>query len=240
MSENKRNFPINHTESRVIERITFRKLIVDIISAFNIERGLIYTLKLMFSRPGNMVNLFLKEGRYQIFNVVRLLVLTTGLSLLALHLFGIDDFFQSVQEGVSAGNNPNVDTAQLQEIFTDWYNLALWVAIPIYSLFSYLFNKKAGFNYAEHTVMQAYQICAINILSTVLMLPMLVWGMKWFFPLIMVVGIVYYLWIVSSWMQRRSIGFVIKNLLAYVLANLVYYLLIIICTVVILVVNDGV
>ena len=79
----------------------------DVFSMFNIERGLVYTLKLLFSKPGVLLNLYLKEGRYLIFNSFRLLILTTAISLLAMRLISPEDFLRGFAEGMNNYDSPD-------------------------------------------------------------------------------------------------------------------------------------
>ena len=227
MENSRPKFPISITEERTIKRITFTGVISDAISAFNIERGLVYTLKLLLTQPGKLLHLYLNEGRFRVFNAFRLLLLSTALSLFILYLIGPEDIFGDFSQG---WNNNKVDEtqinpAELQQVFFDWYNILLWIAIPIYALFSYLINRKAGYNYAEHVVMQAFYISAINVVSTILIGSSVVISSSWMFYAIMLVSFAYYLWMLIAWIRRRSVWFVVKNIFAFLMANLIYVLL---------------
>ncbi|WP_421874508.1 hypothetical protein [Marinoscillum sp.] len=222
--ENERpDFPITIREERTIQRITVTGVVTDAISAFNIERGLIYTLKLLFTKPGRLLSLYLHDGRFRIFNAFRLLLLTTGLSLFLLYLLAPETFFTDFSKGFNDyGSDDQIDPKNLQNFFLDWYNLILWVAIPVYALFSYLFNRKAGYNYAEHLVMQTYQICAINVITILLVGLTIITSSSWILYVMLVISLTYYLWMLAAWMHKRGFWFMFKNILAYVLANLVY------------------
>ncbi|MEM7551915.1 MAG: DUF3667 domain-containing protein [Bacteroidota bacterium] len=220
-----KEYPIHITQERTINRITLKETILDALSAFNLERGLLYTVKLLFSRPGHLIRSYLNEGRFQIFNVFRLLFLTTALSITLIYVSDFSEFLGGIEEG---WNNYEYDEQasqkinDLQKVFFEWYNLLLWIAIPIYALFSFIFNRKSGYNYAEHMVMQSFYVSGMNIgYVVVLLLGLVITGTPGL-SLTLLLFLVYYFWMLSSWLKDRRLVFVIKNILAFLLANIVY------------------
>lgn len=220
-------YPIKFPNEGEIKRITIQKLVTDVISAFNIERGLIYTIKLLLSKPGLLVHKYLHEGRFQLFNVFRLLLITTAASLFVMYLIGIEEFIQGFSDGYNSEDEIlRVDPNKLQQLFFDWYNLFLWLAIPIYALFSYLLNRRHGYNYAEHMIMQTFQISAINVINTICLLLASVVSMDVFFYSVVFAPLIFYFWMLTSWLKSRSLAFVLKNLFGFVIANLVYFIVV--------------
>ncbi len=225
MEKNPRpKFPILVTEKRAIKRITIWGVLGDAVSAFNLERGLVFTLKLLVTNPGGLLHQYLNEGRFRIFNGFRLLILTTAVSLFLMYLVGPEEIFGNLTEGWDnyEASEAKIDPAELQHVFFDWYNILLWIAIPIYALFSYMANRKAGYNYAEHVVMQSFHISAINVITIVLIGFSILISVSWMFYAILLVSLVYYLWMLTAWIRRRSVWFILKNVFAFLLANLIY------------------
>ncbi|MBR08818.1 MAG: hypothetical protein CMP48_14215 [Rickettsiales bacterium] len=223
MPEQKSEYPIKVTDERLIKRITIMGVFSDVFSMFNIERGLVYTLKLLFSNPGVLLNLYLKEGRYLIFNSFRLLILTTAISLLAMRLISPEDFLRGFAEGMNNYDSPDqIDILEYEAWISDWYNLILWTAIPLYALFSYLFNRKQGYNYAEHVVMQSFHMSALNIITTIFVVLVTLSNEVWLMSVMLMALVVYYFWMLLAWLKRYSFWFIFKNVLGYVIANLLY------------------
>ncbi|MEQ8470206.1 MAG: DUF3667 domain-containing protein [Marinoscillum sp.] len=219
-------YPITVREERNIKRVSFVHFITDAFGAFNLERGLVYTFKLLFSKPGYLVHLYLNEGRFKIFNPFRLLLLTTALSLFLFYLAGPESFIEGFSAGFGAPKEDMPDTQQLQQMFLDWYNLILWIAIPIYGLFSFLFNRKSGYNYAEHMVMQTFHVCALNVLSVIGVVFGLMASSTIVLIVLLCVSLGYYFWLLSGWLGQRKGLFFIKNIVGYVLGNVIYILII--------------
>lgn len=215
-------FPIRVKEDREIKRITFKKFFIDVFSAFNVERGLVYTVKLLFSHPGNLVRLYLADGRFRVFNPFRLLIFTTAVSLFIMYLNANSEFIQSLETGLSDGSEEALQQELFQEILFDWYNLALWISIPIYGLMSYLFNRKTGYNYAEHMVAQTFYLCGINIINMLNGITLLV-STLWIFVIVLLLTMIYYFWIIPQWLGGKGFKFYFKNFIAFILANALYF-----------------
>ena len=164
---------ITLTEERVIHRVTLKGVAGSAIDAFNIDRGLIYTLKGLFGRPGLMVQDFLYRGRYHYTPPFRLLLISTTLVvLLFTYSKGTAEMIRASQEGATEDQ-----VNQVMQLFSDYFNVFLWLFIPGLSLFSWLFNRKSGYNYAENMVFQTYLMIIGNILYSVLLL-------EYFIPII--------------------------------------------------------
>jgi len=217
-------YPIEVTERRVVKRITVGQSITDFLDAFNVERGLIYTVKLLYTRPGELIRYYLTDGRFRIVNAFRLLIITTAASLILL------GFTNSFEEVYNVTGNTEEQTAELtafiESLFTDWYNLILWLSIPCYALASFLFLRKyESFNYAEHLVIQSFLVSLSNILI-ILCLPIGYFTeLKIAFMLSITIGVFYYLFVFWDIFKKKTLGFFLRILLAYVIGNAFYLVL---------------
>lgn len=226
MPQSKPNYPIEVTEQRVIKRFTIWGIVSDVVSGFNVERGLIYTLKLLFSRPGFLLRYYFHEGRFRVFNSFRLLILTTAVSVLAMYTIAPEDFLLAFGEGYNnVEDTTKLDMRAYEDWIYDWYNLILWTAIPIYALFSYLFNRKTGYNFAEHMITQSFHVSALNIITTIFVILTALTSQEWLIIMMFLMMVVYYFWLLRAWLERSSFWFFLKNVMAYVLANFIYFIL---------------
>ena len=214
-------YPIESEEKRTINRITLRQSFNDFLNAFNVERGLIYTLRNLFTNPGELIRNYLGEGRYKVVNPFRLLILTTAVSLLVMYISDFQSVFNEMEEGFSKGFDKS-ETGYINEIMFDWYNLLLWISIPIFALCTFLLNRKSQYNYAENLVLQAFYFSGINLLMTILMPLNWVIDNGVVFLIVFVPSIAFYFYLISSFYQRKGVLFLIKNILGYLLAYLIY------------------
>lgn len=217
-------YPIEITEKREVKRITVKQSITDFLDAFNVERGLIFTLKLLFAKPGKLVRFYLTNGRFKIVNAFRLLIITTTVSLIILN------YTSSFQELYSVhGDNPE-ETEELSnlmgKLFTDWYNLVLWAAIPCFALFGFLFLKKyERFNYAEHLVIQSFYFSASNIFYIVCSPLGFLFGIKIVFIVSTILSTFYYIFLYWDIYKVRKFGFFLRTIFAVFFGMILYFLL---------------
>lgn len=218
----KEQFPIEVTEKRIVRRITLKQSVADFLDAFNVERGLIYTIKRLLTQPGSLIRDYLTDGRFKIVNAFRLLIITTALSLVILNTTGI---FENLFQGAEEQTVEEARGVQLMNtLLTDWYNLALWLSIPSYALFSYLFFRKyKPFNYAEHLVMVSFYI-SINNLLVIAFLPFgYIMGFQLIFLAYFVCVLAYYFILFGDVYRTRRFGFFVRALASYLLGNMLYY-----------------
>ena len=220
-----KNYPIEITEKRTVKRITVKQSLTDFLDAFNVERGLVYTLKLLFRRPGSLIRYYLTDGRYKIVNAFRLLIISTALSLVLL------SFTDSFQLFYNVKGNSSQETAEMEQfmnaLFTDWYNLMLWLSIPAYAFSSFLLLRKfERFNYAEHLVIQSFMVSVSNILIIVFLPFGFLIGFEIAFAIAFLVGVIYYFYMFWDLFKQRKFWFFFRVLMAFILGNFLYFILI--------------
>ncbi|MEM6643704.1 MAG: DUF3667 domain-containing protein [Bacteroidota bacterium] len=218
-----KKYPIQITENRKVKRITVWQSVADFLDAFNVERGLIYTIKLLFTRPGRLIRFYLEEGRYRVVNAFRLLIITTAVSLLLLNYSNSFEALYEVQGSSDAEAQKVSDL--LGKIFRDWYNLIIWLSIPFYALFSFLlFRKYEKLNYAEHVVTQSFYISISNIIIICLFPLSFLIKTEIFFLISLCVGTFYYGFIFYTMYQARGFWFFMRIVFSFFLGNISYAL----------------
>ena len=73
------------------ERITIKHLFEITFDSFNIHRGLIYTIKLMFTNPGKLINDYLNGRTKDFYNPLKYLLLIASISALFMLWLNIFD-----------------------------------------------------------------------------------------------------------------------------------------------------
>lgn len=150
-------------QHRTIHRITTRRWLVNIAEAFDLERGAWYTLKELFRSPARLTLDYLGRGRFKYVPPFRLLVISTALVLVLINwASGIEEFYVGFQEG---SKSIEEDTIQaLERITINYFNLLLWLYLPFAAATVWLFNRKSGFTFAEHMVLQTNLLSLTNLL----------------------------------------------------------------------------
>ncbi|MBN9296239.1 MAG: DUF3667 domain-containing protein [Filimonas sp.] len=124
----------------------------------HIDKGLLYTIKALFTRPGHSIREFIQGKRVNHFNYVTLLII----------ILGVTHFISSFSPITLTDIVPESSKAAMSQIeaFSTKYPKALLLfMIPAYSIFTYLWFGKAKMNGTEHIVMNAYKSAGELILG---------------------------------------------------------------------------
>ncbi|MEM6815089.1 MAG: DUF3667 domain-containing protein [Bacteroidota bacterium] len=214
-------YPIEITEKRTVKRITVKQSMVDFLDAFNIERGLIYTAKLLFLKPGELIRSYLTHGRYKIVNAFRLLIISTALSLIVINAVDSSSLLGNIDQEAADTQNTEI---LILNLLIDWYNLILWLSIPVYAFISYLFFRKyERYNYAEHMVVQSFWISASNIFVIVILPFGYLFGFQITFFVAFLLGVAFFFYFIKCLFRKNSFWFWVRMIICYLVSNVVYY-----------------
>jgi hypothetical protein len=153
-------------------RITMGHVFHDLTHVFlHADRAIFPFISRLIISPGIVAREFI-EGKRKIFNPVQYLILVVGF---VLFLMVQSHFYESFETYNSAR------TAKLPGYFQQglsnftWFlknyaNIITLATLPIYALFSWLFFKKKGQNYAEHVMLQVFVFDMVNTLNVIVLL----------------------------------------------------------------------
>lgn len=108
---------------------------------WHLDRGLLYTLKSLFTRPGYMAKDYIEGKRVQYYNIFYLILLLFPVLFMAKSFAGEENKY----------------------LFT--YKLSLLTFIPIFALLAMVFFRRLKYNFFEHVIIAAV-VVFWNILST--------------------------------------------------------------------------
>lgn len=230
MNNRKSEYPFEANQRRVIERITLKKLIGDVGTVLNLEKGILYAIRMLITNPGKAVSSYLNEQRYVFFHPLRLLLITSAISLFSFWLIdGAESMGDAFQVSVPQDQKTDEINQMAQEIFkdafNDYFNAMIWAFIPIISFFSYLFFAKSDYNYAEHLVLNTYVTSVGNLINTVFYLLALVVdiGISSFVALIIYLG--YHLYAYKSFFKVTTVQMLLRGVSSLVLGYFIYMVL---------------
>lgn len=138
-------------------------------SIFHVDRGLLFTLKELFTRPGFAIREFLegkRAGRFKPF--ATLLIVATVYSLLY-RLMPPD------LSGVMKENAQLVLLETLNSWMGKYYALMELALLPLFAFSSWLTMRAYGHNFVEHLVIQTY-LAAQRICAGIFFLPLSLLG----------------------------------------------------------------
>jgi hypothetical protein len=120
----------------------------------HINKGLLYTAKQLFTRPGDTVREFIEGKRVQHYKPILLVFVLAGLNGLLTHYLNVDKIFKLIDKNPS--KKVPFTPAEVFEWVTTHYALIELLLIPLISLCSWLAFKKWGYNYIENIIINCF------------------------------------------------------------------------------------
>jgi len=124
------------------------------------DKGILFTTKELFTRPGNSIREFLEGKRVKHFQPISLVLVLAGIYGLLFHFFKINMFANYV---VAYGSGERVSqineaTGKMSEWISQHYSILALLQIPIFTIGTYLCFKKSGYNFVEHLIINTFLI----------------------------------------------------------------------------------
>ncbi len=168
-------------QKAIKERLTIKYLLTDFVfSFFHLEKkGLLFTVKEMFVRPGFTAKDYIEGKRQRFYPPMKLLILAGTIIVIAsLRYNFFSNDFSDKSSDITVFKWLNLSQNQ-EEFFDQFFEYAEHyatflniVAIPIFSLFSYLFFIKYKYNFAENLILNTF-ITAEQLLFLIVLIPFL-------------------------------------------------------------------
>ncbi|MGY2131946.1 DUF3667 domain-containing protein [Hymenobacter sp. HD11105] len=151
-------------------RLTMADMLHDIPhSIWHVDKGILFTLKTMISRPGPTIRAYLAGKRVDHFRPLSLLLIVTSFYALVssvLHIQMLPPKDPSIPDAV--WQMQQASTGFLMK-YLSWCYIAM---VPVWALFARWFLRRGGYNYAECLIIVAFITAIINFFA-VLYLPVL-------------------------------------------------------------------
>lgn len=151
------------------ERITLKKLWLELLEQLNLERGLGYTVKQFLLHPGQAVQQYLYKDRQVFTKPFSFLLLTTAVTTFLMLKFVIAGQNNFELAGSAEWDKipdllkPGVELVTIG--IQKYFNLVYLISLPLVALSSYwVFRKKYDFNLAEYLVISTYIFSIQSIL----------------------------------------------------------------------------
>jgi hypothetical protein len=207
------------------ERITFPYLWGKILAVLNFEKGLPFTLWQFAIYPSKAAQEYLFGDRKKFMDPIKFTVLAVAIGTYIIvnymasennsfdQLAGIED--EKIKEGL----------VYLGTLFNDYYNISLFLNIPLYAIMTKLLFKKKALYFAEHIVVNAY-LYAVATFSAVFLLAfpkdrnfivMNVFGLFIF---------VYLVWAYKKIFEERWLDTIVKGIVVLFAASFLYFILV--------------
>lgn len=126
----------------------------------HVDKGIFFTIKELFTRPGNSIREFIEGRRVRHFKPLSLVIILAGLYGFLMHFLHINVLAGNVEV---TGDGPDVALAQQRaEHLSEWVATHYWiismVQIPVWAAATRLAFFKQGYNYFEHFVLHSFLV----------------------------------------------------------------------------------
>lgn len=210
---------------KVIQRrITMRAIFDDIFSQIsNVDHGLIYTFLMLFKKPDQVVLDYLVGKTIKYSSPFKYLIFWTAVSALIYIGFGFYDQQAAVTANFMASNESqkaNEFASLYNDLMKQNFQLVSILYIPFFAIFTRLFFKKSGLNYAEHLVANAY----FSAQASIVFMPILLFNLnlELIFSLSTLIMVLYYTYAIRMLFKQSWLAAFFKVVLIYFLSILLF------------------
>jgi Protein of unknown function (DUF3667) len=205
-------------------------------SVFHVDKGILYTLKELFLRPGHTIGGYLAGKRKRHFPPLSLILVLAAVYSV---LFA---FFKPDMSAFAVNPQSQKTMELITELMTSKYALFELTLLPLVSFWSWLLMRKYGHNFVEHVVINAF-LGGQRILMNVLALPVNKLGAGASMMVSGVLFVVYFGYFVFGFAQlyqeKNSARVALRAMAAFALFWVVTLLLIATLTVAFMVATKG-
>lgn len=139
-------------------------------SILQVDRGFLYTIKELFTRPGHSIREYLEGKRVKHFKPIAFVLLLSALYVFSSLIINqntimgeaISGFSQAFQDTIEKGKASYLESEAMPTIisFMDWvknnYAYATLLLLPFAALTTYVAFLGEGYNYFEHLIINLY------------------------------------------------------------------------------------
>ncbi len=212
-------------------RFTLRAIFTQqVAGALDLDRGLLFTFLELFRRPGHMARDYVRGHTVSYANPVKYFLIVGALTTLAYVQTGLAgemarQFVQEITTSTKGKISPR--TGAVVEMISSYFTLLLAFTIPTAASSTRWVFRRAGYNYAEHLIFNAYtgaQQCFLMIAALLLGAAAGVHpqsSLNWSVPV--VIG--YYVWALAQFTGGPRVRALLRGVLATFLGYALFFLL---------------
>ena len=126
-------------------------------SVFHVDGGFLYTMKMLFTKPGVMVEEFLEGKRAKHFRPFAYVMIMTAFSAL------IVKALVWLKKKILISHGADVLYLENDNFFSNYFSVFIFLMIPVASLVTWLFFLRKKYNFWEHFLANTYISAQLNI-----------------------------------------------------------------------------
>ena len=195
---------------------------------FHFDKGVLFTAKQLFTRPGDSIREFIEGKRVKHFKPISLVIILATFYGLLRHLFHF-----SILDKKSVSEIQGVDYENLNEWISHHYSWIILLSIPMFSVASFVVFRKQGYNFIEHFVLNSY-MASQRLIFRIAIFPVIKYfsqseNITLFVDFLMLMDIVFIFWSYITFFQNLSkVKAFIFSIYTYLLFLVVFFIVLLI------------
>jgi hypothetical protein len=141
---------------------------------FHLDKGILYTTKELFTRPGHSIKEFIEGKRIKHFKPVSLVLVLAGILGLLYHFFHISMLEGSVV--VTSNDKNGIEFINAYNRVSDWitehYAIVTLLQLPVLTVCTFFVFWKAHYNFMEHLVLNSF-LTGQKLIIHILLFPLI-------------------------------------------------------------------
>jgi len=220
------------------ERYTLKHLFGLVFESFNVERGLFFTVKSLFTNPGKLINDYLEGRSKDFYNPLKYLILIASINAVLMLWFDIfDTNVAATNELIGQAEEANKLQVILIGYLKTYLNIFSLLILPFFTLTTkWIFRKKKLF-FAEHLIINSYLFAQYTLLQMMTYLIFLfIPGLSKLSMLIAaLIFIAYYSYALMGLFNIKYFKSLLNSLMVFVFGTLFFYVFILVVSIVVLI-----
>lgn len=138
----------------------------------HVDKGIFFTLRELFTRPGYSIQEFISGKRVQHFKPLSLIIVLAGVFGILSHYFDINILANKIEvtgTGEVADKLKN-EVSNFGIWLSQHYSLFIFIEVPLFAVGTYFTFKSTGYNFIEHCVLHTF-LAAQRLMLHILILP---------------------------------------------------------------------
>jgi hypothetical protein len=226
------NTPINSSfchncgQAASLKRIDSHYIIHELQHLLHFEKGFPFTVKKLFTSPGQSIKEYITENRNSFIKPVPFLIFTSLIYTLVNNYFHIErDTLYAGSNGLGSEALKNSNISHLYEWVQTHYGYANILMGGLIALLLKLFFRKYNYNIFEITVLLCFVMGEGMLLLAVFSLLAGLTKIKAFFTIMSLVIFFYISWAIGQFYDSKKTSSYVKAFLSYMLGSTLFFII---------------
>lgn len=226
--------PVKITVEKEIRRYSFKNLPYEIAESFDLDKGLLFTIRSLFLNPSAAIKSYLDTDRLRYTNPMKyFLLIVSFTTFLTIKI----EFWKTLQPKNSTEDAENLENFNriYQDYFLEYLNLWFGFAVIFSTLLSYWFFKKSGYNLVEHFILNIYLFSQQSLMFVFLIVLMKLYpDTLWLY----FIGSGYYaVWCYNGFFEGSFATKTLKGISIVLLSTFIYFVFLVMLMALIMIIN---